>query len=96
MASRPFLIVRRQNRTLIVGVGETQTRTEFPRSVRVRVLPGMQVVQPATEEYPEERKERVGLCGEDCFELEKRVKVEYGWIGQRSCDCVECGTLRRW
>ena len=62
----------------------------------MRVLPGMQVVQPATEEYPEERKERVGPCGEDCFELEERVKVEYGWVGERSCYCVECGTLRRW
>ena len=56
----------------------------------------MQVIQPATEEYTEERKERVGLCGEDGVELEERVKVENGRVGKRSCDCVERGTLRRW
>ena len=56
----------------------------------------MQVVQPTTEEYPEEGKERVGLCGEDGVELEERVKVEDGRVGERSCDCVERGTLRRW
>lgn len=61
----------------------------------MHVLPGIQVVQPTTEEYPEERKKRVGLCDKDCIELEVWVKVEDGRVGERSCDCVEHGTLHR-
>ncbi len=34
-------------------------RTECGRDVGVRALPGVQVVEPAAEEYPEEREERV-------------------------------------
>jgi hypothetical protein len=56
----------------------------------------MQVVQPATEEYPEEREQRVCLCCEDCVEFEERVEVEDRPVGQRSCDRVECYTLGRW
>jgi hypothetical protein len=70
-------------------------RTEFHRSVGMRVLPGVQVVQPATEEYPEEREERMCLCGEDRVEFEERVEVEDRRVGQRSCDCVERHTLGR-
>ena len=44
----------------------------------------MQVVQPATEEYPEERKERVGLRSKDCVELEEQVEVEDSRVGERS------------
>ena len=44
----------------------------------------MQVVQPATEEYPEERKEWVGLCSKDRVELEEQVKVEDSRVGERS------------
>ena len=34
-------------------------RTECGRDVGVGPLPGVQVVEPAAEEYPEEREERV-------------------------------------
>ena len=86
-----ILLLLLENRALV----RCGTRTEFSGGVCVRVLPGMQVVQPATQEYPEEREQRVCLCGEDRVELEERVKVEDRRVRERRGDCGERGTLCR-
>ena len=64
----------------------------------MRALPCMEIVDPTIEEYSEKREERVRSGCDDGVELEKRVKVEYCWIGQCRGDRVQrhglCG-LRR-
>ena len=58
----------------------------------MRVLPGVQVAKPATEEHPEERGQRVRLRSDDRVELEERVKAEDGLVGQ-GCVACEAGSL---
>lgn len=47
----------------------------------MRVLPGVQIVQSATEKYAKEREERVLLRREDRVELEERIEVEDRRVG---------------
>ena len=70
-------------------------RTECGRDVGVRALPGVQVVEPAAEEYPEESEERMRAGRKDTVELEERVKVEHRWVGHRRGDRVQRGGLCR-
>ena len=44
----------------------------------MRVLPGVQVVQPATWEYQEEHEQRVRLRSEDRIEFKERVNADDG------------------
>jgi hypothetical protein len=91
-ARRPSLQRRRQRLSARYILKDTYG---IPSRCRRARFARLQVVQPATEEYPEEREERVCLCCEDRVELEERVKVEDGRVGQRSGDRVECDTLCR-
>ena len=65
-----------------------RARTEFGRYVGMRALPGVQVVESAAEEYPEEREEGVRFGREDRVEFEQWVKVKYCRDGHRSSDRV--------
>jgi hypothetical protein len=65
-----------------------KARTKLGRYVDMRALPGVQLVESAAEEYPEEREERVRFGREDRVEFEQRVKVEYCRDRHRSSDRV--------
>ena len=77
-SSSPAPLVKREPR---VEIGEWGALTEFLGGVCVRVLPGVQIVQSATEKYAKEREERVLLRREDRVELEERIEVEDRRVG---------------
>jgi hypothetical protein len=44
-------------------------------------LPSVQIIDPAVEEYSEEREERVRPSRNDRVEFEQRVKVKHRRVG---------------
>lgn len=51
-------------------------------------LPCVEVVEPAAEEYSEEREERVRFGSQDRVKFEEQVEIVYGRVGHRRGDRV--------
>ena len=79
----------------MLGGAHEQKRghTKCGRDVSMHVLPGVQVLKPTTEEYPEEHKKWVQAGHKDSIELEKWVKVEHCWVRHHCGNHVQSGRL---